>query len=100
VHARQAGDKALDRVVRAGYPDQQVGYRQADRDQYPVQDVEGQHAGAGGQGDRELGPAEGEQPSESRNVDEPDSRVDDDRAERGRREARQHRPREEQDGEH
>ena len=45
-------DEPLDRVVRPGHPDQQVGHGQADRDQHAVQDVEGEHADAGGHGDR------------------------------------------------
>ena len=58
------------------------------------------YADAGGQGDREFGAAESSQPPQRWQVNQPDGGVDDDRAQRGGREPRQHRPQEQQDGHH
>jgi hypothetical protein len=58
VHAGQAGD----RVVRPGYPPQQLGDGQADGQQDAVENAEGEDAGAGGQGQQHLVTAESQQP--------------------------------------
>ena len=86
VHARQPRHQALDSVVRAAHPEQQLGDRQAHRRQHPVQDVESQDSRARRQGQYELAAAEGGQPPERPDVDQVHRGVNDDRGQRGQRE--------------
>ena len=93
-------DAPEDRVVRAGHPGEQVNDRQADGEQDPVEDVEEQHADAGGGGQQELAAAEGRQPAKPGHIDEPHCGVDDDGPQRRRGKPCEQGPQEQQDGNH
>ena len=82
--------------MRPGHPAQQVEDRQRDRDEHAVEDAEQQHADGRGEREDELAAPEAGDPPELGDVDQPDRGVDDERAERGRREGGEHRPSEQQ----
>ena len=86
MHAGQPGHQALDRVVRAAHPQQQFRNRQAHGRQHPVQNVEDQDARARRKRQYELADAEGSQPPERPDIDQPHGGVDDESAECGQRE--------------
>ena len=56
--------------MRPGYPQQQFGHRQADRQQDAAENVERQHPGACGPGQRHLAAAEREPPPERPDADQ------------------------------
>ena len=99
VHAGHTGHQALDGVVRAGHPREQLGGRQADGDQHAVEDVQGQDSGQAAERQQEFAAAEGRQAPETRQVDHADGRVDDERAQNRCGGARKQRAQEEQDRE-
>jgi hypothetical protein len=100
MHPGQPGHQPEDRIVRPGDAEEQLGDRHADGDQHTIEDAQGEHAEAGRYGDDQLATAEGEQPPQRWQVDQPDSRVDDKRGERSKREGGQQRARSVQDDKH
>ena len=86
--------------MRPGDPAQQIDQRQPDRHQHAVQDVEGQDARRGRNGEDELAATEGGEPAELGDVHQAERGEDDDRAERGRRELGEHGAQEEQHHDH
>ena len=86
--------------MRACHPQQHVADGNGDREQDAVKDVEGENAGARGHREQELAAAERGEPPERARVDQQDSGVDDDRAERRAREAGEHGPQNKQHANH
>jgi hypothetical protein len=97
VHAGNAGDEALHRVVRAGDAVEHLGDGQPDGQEPAVEDVEDQDPGEGGQREEEFAAAEGSQAPESGQVDLAGRGVHDDRTEGRGGKAGQHRTGDEQD---
>ena len=97
MHARKARDPAEDCVVRMGDAPQQVGDGHHDREQHSVEDVHDQDRAERRQREDEFAAAEPGDAFELLDVDQSRRRVDDERAERGRREVRQQRSTRKQD---
>ena len=87
VHAGDAGHDTRGSRRAGGRPGAAVDERQADSDQHAVQDAEAEHGDRGQPGPAAARCAGTGRSGELRDVDEPQSGVDDERAERGRREA-------------
>lgn len=90
VHAGPAGDVPEHPVVGVADAAQQVGDRQDHGDDDPGEHIEGDHTDGGGERQSEFTEAEVPEPPQLPDVDEPQRGVDDDGAEGGRREGRQH----------